>query len=436
MTCKCGCGKHALSGNKFIHGHNARASVGNKCLISDCHEQRRGRYCVTHKALIYTNRSYPGRAGRFTTAEFIARAQSLHGNKYDYSLSKYIKAHVKVIIICPIHGQFSKKPTFHLRGQGCPACSARLLTEQEFIEKCKKRHGDRFDYTQTLYTGYAKPITVICRIHGQFTQIAEVHLNRHGCPYCSGKRLTASRNLKTLFPELCTEFSSANVNAPDQYSAFSQRKALWICKVCKYEWWSTISNRTGKNKQGCPACAGQVVTDRNRLSILSPEIAAEWYQPLNGDTTPDQISIGSARKKFYFRCGKCSHIWQSDISHRHGGRGCPKCRESKGERRLGEILITKGIQFERQKILPTLSSYRFDFGISLGAKLVLIEYYGEQHYKPFRFKGASRKFRQCLRNDKIKQEFCDRNNIPLLIINYGEFDRMEERISAFVEAHT
>jgi hypothetical protein len=57
-----------------------------------------------------------------TTEEFIHKAKAVHGDKYDYSKVKYINNRIKVLIICPIHGDFEQKPSNHLQGQGCPTC--------------------------------------------------------------------------------------------------------------------------------------------------------------------------------------------------------------------------------------------------------------------------------------------------------------------------
>lgn len=45
-------------------------------------------------------------AKRKTTEQFVAEAKAIHGDKYDYSKTKYINSRDKVEIICPIHGSF------------------------------------------------------------------------------------------------------------------------------------------------------------------------------------------------------------------------------------------------------------------------------------------------------------------------------------------
>lgn len=60
-----------------------------------------------------------------TTNEFIERAKLIHGDKYDYSKVVYKNGRTKIIIVCPIHGEFLQKPHDHLYGRGCPKCKSK-----------------------------------------------------------------------------------------------------------------------------------------------------------------------------------------------------------------------------------------------------------------------------------------------------------------------
>lgn len=57
-----------------------------------------------------------------STMEFISRCEKVHGKKYDYSLANYTGSKNIVSIICPIHGIFSQIASHHMRGCGCPKC--------------------------------------------------------------------------------------------------------------------------------------------------------------------------------------------------------------------------------------------------------------------------------------------------------------------------
>jgi hypothetical protein len=60
---------------------------------------------------------------KYTTNEFIIEASKIHGSKYSYKLSEYLNAKTKIIITCPMHGDFMQSPTSHLSGKGCPTCN-------------------------------------------------------------------------------------------------------------------------------------------------------------------------------------------------------------------------------------------------------------------------------------------------------------------------
>jgi hypothetical protein len=89
---------------------------------------------------------------KLNTIEFVNRAKIIHGNKYDYSLSTYITTHIKVKIICPIHGVFEQSPHNHLAGFNCKQCSSentgieRRVKLTDFILQANLIHNNYYDY--------------------------------------------------------------------------------------------------------------------------------------------------------------------------------------------------------------------------------------------------------------------------------------------------
>lgn len=133
--------------------------------------------------------------------EFIEKANQLHNNKYDYSQVDYVNSRTKVIIICPIHGSFEQSPSSHLQGNGCPKCArvwtdehkqnlrkssrkSRGMTTDEWIIRAKSVHGDKYDYSQTVYVNQRTDVDIICPVHGLFTQKADSHIRGCGCRLC------------------------------------------------------------------------------------------------------------------------------------------------------------------------------------------------------------------------------------------------------------
>ena len=132
---------------------------------------------------------------KFLTQEaFIKDCILVHENKYDYSKVEYVNNHTKVCIICPEHGEFWQTPNKHtISKHGCPVCGGSIiLTNKTFIEKARKIHGDKYDYSQVNYINNKEKVCIICNNknkkdikHGEFWQEPSSHLQGVGCPKCS-----------------------------------------------------------------------------------------------------------------------------------------------------------------------------------------------------------------------------------------------------------
>jgi hypothetical protein len=121
------------------------------------------------------------------TTSFIERAREVHGDTYLYERVAYTPVkYCRVIITCPIHGDFEQRASSHLSGNGCKQCSdaKRRMTTDDFIKKAKEVHGDRFDYSMTDYKRSHGKVTIICAIHGKYEQKAYRHIQGDGCRAC------------------------------------------------------------------------------------------------------------------------------------------------------------------------------------------------------------------------------------------------------------
>ncbi len=151
--------------------------------------------CSTHGLFEQTPQSHLSGKGcpecgnnhRVTTNEFIDRANIIHNYKYDYSQSVYVNKQTSLKIICPHHGIFDKTPMSHLfKKAGCPKCKGRVTNLYEFVKKSKIIHGDKYDYSLSVYNGNKSTIDIVCKDHGSFRQIVNYHLSGCGCPDCGG----------------------------------------------------------------------------------------------------------------------------------------------------------------------------------------------------------------------------------------------------------
>jgi len=116
----------------------------------------------------------------------------IHGNKYDYSNIDYVNTQTKVKIICQYHGEFEQQPNNHLMGKGCSKCAENFkYSNNEFIKKAEEIHGNKYDYSKTLYNGMYDNIIIICKKHGEFTQLPTTHINKGcGCTECGKEKIS------------------------------------------------------------------------------------------------------------------------------------------------------------------------------------------------------------------------------------------------------
>lgn len=110
---------------------------------------------------------------QLTKEEFVEKARAIHGDRFVYSLVDYKGATVKVKIICREHGIFEQTPLCHLQGHGCSNCNPqRRLTTKEFIQKAKEIWGERYNYSLVEYVNSYKKVKIVCLEHGAFEIIA------------------------------------------------------------------------------------------------------------------------------------------------------------------------------------------------------------------------------------------------------------------------
>ena len=129
---------------------------------------------------------------------FIKKSKDKFGAKFLYNKINYVNYHTKIIITCTVHGDIITTPDAHIKSKyGCSQCAKVVApiagpglktptkTTEVFINECKLIHGDKYDYSLTIYKSRISPISIICPLHGEFTlPQAFRHLEGRGCKSC------------------------------------------------------------------------------------------------------------------------------------------------------------------------------------------------------------------------------------------------------------
>jgi hypothetical protein len=171
---------------------------------------------------------------------FIERAVTVHGDKYDYSKVDYINETTKVEIICLQHGSFYQLPNSHVsRKSGCIKCGHNSMstslqhTGESFMQQAIKRHGDKYDYSSVKYSGYFKPVEIICPKHGPFMQLPRDHMDYCGCPKCGSECLVSTEH-KEIIDFIKNNFNGEiiindrNVIKPHEIDIFIPSLKNWV----------------------------------------------------------------------------------------------------------------------------------------------------------------------------------------------------------------
>lgn len=264
---------------------------------------------------------------RLTTEEFIKRARLTHGDKYDYSKVNYVNSSTKVCIICLIHGEFWQTPLHHLKKQGCPICSLKKKSEKRkkdtewFVEMAKSVHGNKYDYSKSIYKGVGEKVEIICPEHGAFWQRAGHHLSGNGCKKCGCEQ--AGEKLKMGTKEFISKSISIHGDSYDYSKVEYIDNRTKVCIICPIhgEFWQTPSNHL--RGQGCPKCGDELVS-RNRRS--STEEFIQKAQVIHGYKYDYSIAeYVTCHTKVKIICPEHGVFEQTPNSHLRGN-GCPKCK--------------------------------------------------------------------------------------------------------------
>lgn len=195
---------------------------------------------------------------KLTTEEFIAKAREVHGYRYNYSKVEYINSRTKVCIICKEHGVFKQIAGKHLFGDGCPKCKSKntgkkcRMSVSLFVEKSKKVHKNKYNYSKVEYINNRSKVCIICQIHGEFWQTPGSHLQGHGCPMCNFDALAKSNKSDSFnFIEKAIKIHGDKYDYSLVNYIGSHKKIQIICKKHGVFEQTPTNHLSG---YGCPKC--------------------------------------------------------------------------------------------------------------------------------------------------------------------------------------
>lgn len=256
-----------------------------------------------------------------TEGDWISKAISIHGDKYDYTNSVFEAYDKPVKIYCRTCKEvFSVTATDHINKyqRGCHKCAKHLCTQKqvlpfsEFIERSGKEHKWKYFYDMPSYRGLGHSVFVVCPIHGRFKVFAGNHVKgASGCPECYKVEKSKQR-----FKDTAKEWLN------NQYSLVCQstKNLVWV----KHNSCGTIFQKPLDSiitqKHLCPSCGISQISFEDFLN-RAREVHGDEYQ------YEDYVAISKKVSLTHKTCGNTfTANASSHISGNYGrGVGCPYC---------------------------------------------------------------------------------------------------------------
>lgn len=266
---------------------------------------------------------------KVTTQDFINKAKKVHGSRYRYDKVNYVKAIKKVTITCPKHGDFEQQPSNHLTGYGCRKCGGNQpITFNEFVERSKEIHGDKYDYSSVCFDNVESKIDIRCKEHGVFSQRLFSHLKGFGCPTCGNtQRGISNAHDKKEFIKRSREIHGDKYDYSKVEYKNANPKVTIICPIH-----GEFSIRPINLTKGvrCSKCSDEEAGLKRRIS---PDEFIKRAKLIHGEKYDySKCSYKTMHEKVEVICPEHGSFYTLPPNHVRGQikSGCPDCPEGKG----------------------------------------------------------------------------------------------------------
>ncbi len=255
-----------------------------------------------------------------TTEEFINEARTVHGNKYDYSKSDYTGVFNKLIIICPVHGEFEQTPHNHLKC-GCIKCARENLgllknkkAKDAFIEKAKEKTNGKYDFSEAHYVNAKTKVKVICHNkdrcgneHGPFYITPSNLFSLYGCPKCGCESLSLQGRLSLEeYQKSIDEKYGEGLYTVDEESYNSNPYEVKIyCNAHNKYFLVSTRNFPRATVYRCPDCRNDAKLAAKEMSLLRRK---ELYHK-NRVVTTNKLQQPELDEKIKMRILNGEEVW-------------------------------------------------------------------------------------------------------------------------------
>jgi rubrerythrin len=287
----------------------------------------------------------------------------------------------------------------------------RRRTTEEVKEEVRITTDGEYELIGSYEKASSKTTYRHLKCNTEFSMRPNDFKNGQRCPSCSKKN---KRMTSIEFSRKLASIHNGKYKLKSDYEGHDKQVTIW-CEVHEIEF-TRIASTALRKRDICPRCFGENIS---KIQRKDTDTFTKQLEKSHGGSIKLLGEYTGTHTKTMFMCQTCGGEFYSEPNALLRVSGCPICAAPKGEQIIMNYLNARGINFVHQKTFDSLADKRslyYDFFLEDYG--ILIEYDGEQHYRPIEYFGGEPVFNKQKEHDIIKDEYASLNKLNLVRVPY------------------
>jgi len=230
------------------------------------------------------------------------------------------------------------------------------MNTKKFIQKAKEIHGNKYDYSKSIYTKYKEKLTITCKKHGPFQQSPNAHLTcKNGCFKCHIDKIKKQNSSTTQ--QFIQKANKKHNNKYDYSKVKYQNNLTKVTIICPYHGEFEQTPQGHLRNNGCKKCKYDLLS--KKFSDNKSKFIHKAIQIHGNKYYYHEVEYTNSNTKVKLICKKHGAFKQRPARHLVGN-GCPKCHYNNASTRLSlgiKNYIQRAYQVHQNKYQYSITKY-------------------------------------------------------------------------------